>query len=83
MQRASEREPGPEDVDRIKGEFRIEAALNVAGLPEAMLLARDQEIADRIALASQCLNHAFCLVRRYDGVLLPWKKITGFASRSA
>jgi hypothetical protein len=45
----SEREPGPEDFDRIEGEFRIEAALNVAGLPEAMLLAREQEIADRIA----------------------------------
>jgi hypothetical protein len=49
IKRASEREPGPEDFDRIEGEFRIEAALNVAGLPEAMLLAREQEIADRIA----------------------------------
>jgi hypothetical protein len=48
---ASEREPGPEDFDRIEGEFRIEAALNVAGLAEAMLLAREQEIADRIAFA--------------------------------
>src|SRR5262249_60647306 len=66
-----EREPGAEDFDRIEGEFRIEAALNVAGLPEAMLLAREQEIANRIALAPQRLNHAFCLVRRHDGVLLP------------
>src|SRR5262249_2250770 len=66
-----EREPGPEDFDRIEGEFRIEAALNVAGLPEAMLLAREQEIADRIAFAPQRLNHTFCLVRRHDGVLLP------------
>ena len=71
LERASEREPGAENFDRIKGEFRIEAALNVAGLPEAMLLAREQEIADRIALAPQRLNHAFCLVRRHDGVLLP------------
>src|SRR5262249_44153185 len=71
LQRASEREPGPEDFDRLKAEFRIEAALNVAGLPEAMLLAREQEIADRIALAPQRLNHAFCLVRRHDGVLFP------------
>jgi hypothetical protein len=47
--RASEPESGPEDFDRIEGEFRIEAALNGAGLPEAMLLAREQEIADRIA----------------------------------
>jgi len=38
---ASEREPGPEDFDRIEGKFRIEAALNVIGLPEAMLLARE------------------------------------------
>src|SRR5262245_16390787 len=71
LQRASEREPRPEDFDRIKGQFRIEAAFNVAGFPEAMLLAREQEIADRIALAPQRLNHAFCLVRRHDGVLLP------------
>ena len=42
--RASEREPGPEDLDRIEGEFRIKAALNVAGLSKAMLLAREQEI---------------------------------------
>jgi hypothetical protein len=48
---ASEREPGPENFDRVEGEFRIEAALNVAGLAEAMLLAREQEIADWIAFA--------------------------------
>src|SRR5262244_237347 len=66
-----EREPSAEDFDRIEGEFRIEAALNVAGLAEAMLLAREQEIADRIALAPQRLNHAFRLVRRHDGVLFP------------
>ena len=41
LQRGSERETGPEDFDRIEGKFRIEAALNVIGLPEAMLLARD------------------------------------------
>src|SRR5262249_43246134 len=74
LQHASEREPGPEDFDRIKGEFRIEAKLNVAGLAEAMLLAREQEIADRIALAAQCLNHAFCLVRRHDGAPPPLKE---------
>src|SRR6266516_5167084 len=70
-QRTSEREPGPEDFDRIEGEFRVEAALNVAGLPEAMLLAREQEIADRISLAPQCLDHTFSLVRRHDGILVP------------
>src|SRR6516165_2973792 len=36
-----------------------------------MLLAREQEIADRIALAPQRLNHAFCLVRRHDSILVP------------
>src|SRR5262249_49430343 len=66
-----ERESGPEDLDRIEGEFRIEAALNVAGLPKAMLLAREQEITDLIAVAPQRLNHSFRLVRRHDGVLLP------------
>src|SRR5262249_46067484 len=39
-----------------------------------MLLAREQEIANRIALAPQRLNHAFCLVRRHDGVPLPRKE---------
>src|SRR6266516_4020632 len=73
-QRTSEREPGPEDFDRIEGEFRIEAALNVGGLPEAVLLAREQEIADRIALAPQRLDHSSCLVRRHDGVLFPLKE---------
>src|SRR6516164_2500301 len=72
--RASEREPGPENFDRVEGEFRIEAALNVAGLPEAMLLAREQEIANRITFAPQRLNHTFRLVRRHDGVLLPLEK---------
>src|SRR5258707_4958864 len=57
-----EREPRAEDFDRIEGEFRIEAALNVASLAEAMLLAREQEIADRIAFAPQCLNYTFCLI---------------------
>src|SRR5262249_5346272 len=68
---ASEREPGPEDFDRIEGELRIEAALNVASLPKPMLLAREEEIAARIAVAPQCLDHTFCLVRRHDGVLVP------------
>src|SRR6266511_3402932 len=68
--RASEREPGPEDFDRIEGEFGIEAALNIGGLPEAVLLAREQEIADRVALAPQRFDHGFCLVRRHDGVLV-------------
>src|SRR5260221_5561080 len=39
-----------------------------------MLLAREKEIADRIALAPQRLNHALCLVWRHDGVLVPLEK---------
>src|SRR5260370_18915290 len=68
---ALEREAGAEDFDRIEGEFRVEAALNVAGLAEAMLLARDQEISDRIAFAPQRFNHTFRLVARHNGVLFP------------
>src|SRR5262249_30667362 len=36
-----------------------------------MLLAREQEITDRIAVAPQRRNHSFRLVRRHHGVLLP------------
>ena len=36
-----------------------------------MLLAREQEISDRIASAPQRLNHTLRLVGRHDGVLLP------------
>ena len=68
--RALERQPGPEHLDRIEIELGIEAALDVAGLAEAVLLAGEQEIADRIALAPQRLDHGLGLVRRHDGVLV-------------
>jgi hypothetical protein len=41
--RASEREPSPKDFDRIEDELGIEAAPNVVGPPETVLLAREQE----------------------------------------
>lgn len=50
-QNLSEREPGAEHLDGVEGEFGVEAALDVGGLAEAVLLAREQEIADRIAFA--------------------------------
>jgi hypothetical protein len=59
-----------EDIDSIEVELGVETALNVASLPEAMLLAREEEIANRIAFAPQRLNHSFCLIRWHDGVLV-------------
>ena len=44
---ASKRQSRPEHLDRIEIELGIEAALDVAGLAEAVLLAGEQEIADR------------------------------------
>jgi hypothetical protein len=76
--RASEREPGSEDLDRIEGEFRIKAALNVAGLSKAMLLAREQELPLRRS-ASTMVSAWFGGTTASSS---PWKKMTGFESRS-
>src|SRR5260370_8354800 len=62
------RQPGLEHVGRIEIELGVKTALYVAGLAKAVLLAGKQEIADRIALAPECLDHGFGLVRRHDGV---------------
>jgi len=35
-----------------------------------MLLAREEEIADLIAIAPQRFDHSFCLVWRHNGVLV-------------
>src|SRR5262249_26372934 len=47
----SECEPDPEHLHRIEGKLGIKAALDVVGLTEAVLLAREQEVADGISLA--------------------------------
>src|SRR6266446_8381185 len=66
---SSECQPDPEHFHGIEGKFRIKAALDVVGLTEAMLLAREQEVADRISIAPQRLDHDLGLVRRHHGVL--------------
>src|SRR5215475_8536709 len=64
-----ERQPDPEHLHRIKRQLRIKTALDVVGLTKTVLLAREQEIADRISVAPQRLNHPLGLIRRHDGVL--------------
>src|SRR5215471_10346141 len=70
----SESQPDPKHLYRIKGDLRLEAALDVGGLAKAMLLAREQEIADGVSLASQRLDHDLGLIRRHHGVFGTLKK---------
>src|SRR5215831_2458758 len=70
----SECQPDPKYLYRIEGDLRIEAALDVGGLAKAMLLAREQEIADGVSLTPQRLDHDLGLVRRHHGVLGTLKK---------
>jgi hypothetical protein len=39
--RSSERQPDPEHLNRVKRKFRIKTALDVVGLTETVLLARE------------------------------------------
>src|SRR5262245_43227817 len=64
--RRSKRQTDLEDVDGVEGKLGFEAALDVRSFAETMLLARKQEITDRIAFAPQHLDHGFRLVRRND-----------------
>ena len=73
-----ERQADLEYLDRVKEEFRIQAALNVRGIAEAMLLARKQEITNRLALAPKRFDHRLSLIRWHDGVLGPLKKDNRF-----
>src|SRR4051794_8874114 len=65
-----EREPSAEHLDRIERKLGLEAALNICGLEKSVLLAREQEIADRVTLAPQRIDHGLGLVRRQDGTLV-------------
>src|SRR5215475_6203918 len=67
--KSSECQPNPEYLHRIEGDLRIEAALNVGGLAETVLLAQEQEITDGVAIAPQCIDHHFGLVGRDHRVL--------------
>ena len=55
-------ESDAEHLDRIEREFGIEAAFDVGSLPETVLLADEQEIPDRVSVASQCLDHDECVM---------------------
>jgi hypothetical protein len=46
-----------EYFDRVELEFRVQAALDVGGLTEAVLLARKQEVTDWFALATALTLH--------------------------
>src|SRR6266567_3813936 len=75
---ALERQADLEYLDRIEGELGVEAALDVGGPAKAVLLAREQEIADRIAFAPKRLDHGFGLIRRHDRVFIALKEDHGF-----
>ena len=52
MPLGSESAPGAQDEQRIEIKLRVERALDGLGPPEPMLLALEQEIADRNAAAA-------------------------------
>src|ERR1700723_1502005 len=65
----SEPEPGAQDQHCIEIELCVEGALYVLGLPETMLLAVEEKIADWNAALLQRRDHEFCLVRGDDAIL--------------
>src|SRR6267154_2695678 len=71
---ASKRQPDLEHIDRVERKFSLQAALDIRRLAEAVLFARKQEIADRVALAPQHLHHGFGLIRRNDLVFVALKE---------
>ena len=58
-----------QDQDRAKIKLRVEDASYALGVPETVLLAVEQKIADRNTALLQCRDHEFCLVRRNDAIL--------------
>src|SRR5215470_1406205 len=67
--KSSECQPNPEYLDRIKGDFSIEATFDVGSLAKAVLLAREKEITDGISIAPQRLDHNLGLVRRHHRIV--------------
>src|SRR5262249_12577911 len=57
----SERQPDPEHLYRVERQFPVQAAFDVVGLAKAMLLAGEQEVAHRVPLAPQRVDHDFSL----------------------
>src|SRR5207248_9863054 len=63
-----------EDLDRIEGELGFKAAPDGGALAKAVLLAREQEIADCVALAPKRVDHGLGLVRRHNCVFIALKE---------
>jgi hypothetical protein len=58
-----------EYLDRVKLEFRVQAAPDVSGITKAVLLTRKQKVANWFAFAPQRFNQSFGLIGWYDSVL--------------
>src|SRR6202045_2212016 len=71
QRRCSKTQPDPEHLGGVEIKLRIEATLDGGGPAEAVLLAGEEEIGDRIALAPERLDHDLGLVGRHDRILLP------------
>jgi hypothetical protein len=60
----------PEHFHGVEIKLGVERALDVGGLAEAMLLTREQEIADWCPAVAQRLDHCLSLVRRHYRILV-------------
>jgi hypothetical protein len=58
-----------EYLDRVELEFRVQAALDGAGLAKTMLLTGKQQITNRFALLPQGFDQGRRLIRWHDGVV--------------
>src|SRR5207253_7251789 len=67
---SSKAQPHPQHLERIEVEFRIERALDIGGLAKPVLLAREQKVTDRNAVAAQRLDHSLGLIGRHYLVLV-------------
>ena len=69
QRKTSEPKPRAQDQHRVEIKLGVESAPDVLGLPETVLLAIEQKIADRNAACLQCRDHEFGLVRWDDAIL--------------
>src|SRR5271167_659785 len=69
QRKTSEPEPGAQDQHRVEIKLGVESAPDVLGLPETVLLAIEQKIADWNAALLQRRDHEFGLVRGDDAIL--------------
>ncbi len=78
-----ERQTDAEHQFSVEFELRVRGELDVFRLTKAVLLSREEEIADGDAGTSEGLDHAFGLVGWDDSILVPWKKMMGHLTWSA